>query len=91
MKLAGKNKKVAGVLCVGALGAGLLAGYSALTYVKGRAKGARRAVGANAATRRCIVGMFSCLCLISYLCTNIRYHQSCLVETRLSDQLLFKG
>ena len=62
VKLAGKNKKVAGVLCVGALGAGLLAGYSALTYVKGRAQGARRAVGASAATRRGIVGMLSCLC-----------------------------
>lgn len=52
-----RNRKMAGVVCVGAIGAGLLVGYSASAFIQARARRARGAVGTSSATRRLIVGM----------------------------------
>lgn len=54
---ASRNKALVGTVCVGAVGAGLLAGYSASTYTKARAKLRRaRTVGSSGSTRRLVVG-----------------------------------
>lgn len=48
---------MAGVVCVGAIGAGLLVGYSASAFIQARTRRVRGAVGTSSATRRLIVGM----------------------------------
>lgn len=55
---AGRNKGLVGAMCVGAVGAGLLAGYSASSYAKAHAKIRRtqKTVGSGNATRRLVVG-----------------------------------
>lgn len=52
-----RNRKMAGVVCVGAIGAGLLVGYSASAFIQARTRRVRGAVGTSSATRRLIVGM----------------------------------
>ncbi|KAH8117187.1 hypothetical protein DFH11DRAFT_1573658 [Phellopilus nigrolimitatus] len=54
---AGRNKVLVGTMCVGAVGAGLLAGYSASKYASARAnyRRAQRTVGSSASTRRLLV------------------------------------
>ncbi|KAI5124295.1 hypothetical protein M0805_008903 [Coniferiporia weirii] len=54
---AGRNKALVGAVCVGAVGAGLLAGYSASAYAKTRARSrrAQRTVGSGTSSRRLIV------------------------------------
>ena len=55
---ASRNKSLIGAMCVGALGAGLLAGYSASTYAKARARLRRteKTIGSGGGTRRLVVG-----------------------------------
>ncbi|KAL5529343.1 hypothetical protein ACEPAG_5328 [Sanghuangporus baumii] len=54
---ASRNKRLIGAMCVGAVGAGLLAGYSASTYARARARLRRteKTIGSSPATSRLVV------------------------------------
>ena len=56
---AGRNKTLVGVMCIGAVGAGLLAGYSTSSIARASAKTKRiqKTVGLGSSTRRLVVGM----------------------------------
>lgn len=73
---ASRNKALVGVVCIGAVGAGLLAGYSASSYTKARARLRRtqKTIGSSPVTRRLVVGgyfifavyiCFKCLTCVS--------------------------
>lgn len=55
---ASRNKVLVGTACVGAAGAGLLAGYSASAYTRARARTrhAQKTIGSSLSTRRLLVG-----------------------------------
>lgn len=84
---ASRNRVLVGTLCVGAVGAGLLAGYSASAYTKARTRTrhAQKTIGSNLSSRRLLVGKYIHISMIydmrilidSLSCTRRRQPTRC--------------